>query len=176
MKESTRVLALLGEKSTPIPPLLLQRGSISGPSKDCTAEAGLLVSLADAGRAIEMQRDEALRALGLSVAKLGALRELVQAGEALALGELANRLTCVKSNVTQLVDRMEHDGLVRRVPDSKDRRCLRAVVTTLGKERYALGHDAERAVENRILGELEPEERDQLKKLVEKLAGPRVVS
>jgi DNA-binding MarR family transcriptional regulator len=48
-------------------------------------------------------------------------------------------MTCVRSNITQLVDRLEADGLVRRVEDPEDRRAVRAVVTPLGKERYAAG-------------------------------------
>jgi DNA-binding MarR family transcriptional regulator len=48
-------------------------------------------------------------------------------------------MTCVRSNITQLVDRLEADGLVRRVEDPEDRRAVRAVVTPRGKERYAAG-------------------------------------
>ena len=41
---------------------------------------------------------------------------------------LAERLTCAKSNVTQLVDRLEADGLVRRKLDPSDRRSRLAIV------------------------------------------------
>jgi DNA-binding MarR family transcriptional regulator len=58
------------------------------------------------------------------------------------LGELAQRLACVRSNVTQLVDRLEADGLVKREADSADRRSIRAVVTDAGRERQVAGSQA----------------------------------
>ena len=71
--------------------------------------------------------------------KFGALSHLVKEGEPLSLSECATKMTCVRSNITQLVDRLEADGLVRRVEDPEDRRAVRAAVTALGKERYAAG-------------------------------------
>ncbi|HMH19154.1 MAG TPA: MarR family transcriptional regulator, partial [Burkholderiales bacterium] len=47
--------------------------------------------------------------------------------------------TCVRSNITQLMDRLEADGLVRRVEDLADRRAVRAALTPLGRERQAAG-------------------------------------
>src|SRR5262245_28979201 len=55
-----------------------------------------------------------LSTVGLSVPRLAALQRLVDAGGSLPLGQLADRLACVKSNVTQLVDRLEAEGLVTR--------------------------------------------------------------
>jgi DNA-binding MarR family transcriptional regulator len=89
--------------------------------------------------AIERRLDEALEVVELSTPKYSALTKLAEAGEPLALSELAARLTCVRSNITQLVDRLEADGLVRRVEDPKDRRSVRATLTPLGKERQAAG-------------------------------------
>lgn len=89
--------------------------------------------------AIERRLDEALESAELSTPKYGALTKLAEAGEPLTLSELAARLTCVRSNITQLVDRLEADGLVRRVEDPKDRRCVRAALTPLGQERQAAG-------------------------------------
>jgi len=63
----------------------------------------------------------------------------VEADEPVPLGELAARCSCVRSNITQLVDRLEADKLVRRVDDAADRRSLRAAITPLGRERQAAG-------------------------------------
>ena len=90
-------------------------------------------------RAIERRLDEALESVELSTPKYSALTKLVQADEPLALSELAARMICVRSNVTQLVDRLESDGLVRRVEDPRDRRSVRAALTPLGRERQAAG-------------------------------------
>ncbi len=124
--------------------------------------ADLLNSLGRAERLVESRMDAALETRGLSIAKLGVLRVLVQAGEPLPLGQVAERLACVKSNVTQLIDRLEADGLVRRVPDHDDRRSLRAAITPEGQRRYELGKQAEATVERELLATWSPEEREQL--------------
>src|SRR5262245_22212 len=80
-----------------------------------------------------------LTQLGLSLPKLAALTVLKEAGESLALGQLADRLSCVKSNITQLVDRLEADGFVSRAPDPNDRRSRLAVLTEAGRKVCAEG-------------------------------------
>ena len=99
----------------------------------------LMFSLVNAGRTIEQHLEEALARVGLSLAKFGALTHLMEAGEPLNLSECAKKMTCVRSNITQLMDRLEADGLVRRVDDPQDRRAVRAAVTPLGVERQAAG-------------------------------------
>ncbi|MDJ0951401.1 MAG: MarR family transcriptional regulator [Alphaproteobacteria bacterium] len=99
----------------------------------------LMFSLVNAGRAIEQRLEDALAGVGLSLAKFGALTHLMEAGEPLNLSECAKKMTCVRSNITQLMDRLEADGLVRRVDDPQDRRAVRAAVTELGAERQAAG-------------------------------------
>ena len=92
--------------------------------------------LLDAARAVEARAEGALSEVGLSLAKLGALRHLVLAAEPLTLSHLAERHCCGKSNVTQLVDRLEADGYVTRVADPGDRRTIRAAVTESGRAAY----------------------------------------
>jgi DNA-binding MarR family transcriptional regulator len=99
----------------------------------------LMFSLLHAAQALEGHLEGAFGAVGLSMARFGVLDQLVRAGEPLALGELAARLSCVRSNMTQLVDRLEADGLVRRVNDPDDRRCIRAELTGAGRERQSAG-------------------------------------
>ena len=99
----------------------------------------LMFSVINAGRAIEQRLEEALAQVGLSLAKFGALTHLVEAGEPLNLSECAKKMACVRSNITQLMDRLEADGLVLRVEDPRDRRAVRAAVTRLGAERQAAG-------------------------------------
>jgi DNA-binding MarR family transcriptional regulator len=104
-----------------------------------TNPANLAFSIVHAARLIEDRMEGALGGVGLSVAKHTALTRLQEAGEPLTLSELAERLSCVRSNITQLVDRLESDGLVRRVADPSDRRSIRAELTELGKERQVAG-------------------------------------
>ena len=97
---------------------------------------GLLVR---ASHAVEDRWEEALAQVELSGPKFVALTVLVEAGEPLSLSELASKLTCVRSNITQLIDRLEADRLVRRVEDPTDRRGKRAEITALGEQRQAAG-------------------------------------
>lgn len=99
----------------------------------------LVFCIINAGRAMEQRLEAALGEIGLSLAKFGALTHLVEADEPLSLSECAKRMTCVRSNITQLMDRLEVDGLVRRVYDPQDRRAVLAELTSLGVERQTAG-------------------------------------
>jgi DNA-binding MarR family transcriptional regulator len=96
----------------------------------------LTLLLLDAARAVEARAEDVLGEHGLSLAQLGALRHLVLAAEPLTLSQLAERHCCGKSNVTQLVDRLEADGYVARAADPEDRRSVRAAVTPAGRALY----------------------------------------
>src|SRR5438105_15873465 len=95
----------------------------------------MLYAFLHAAHAVEGRMEEALGAVSLSGAKFAALSKLAEAGETLTLTDLASRLTCVRSNITQLVDRLEADGLVRRADDPEDRRAIRPAPTPLGRQR-----------------------------------------
>lgn len=119
---------------------------------------------------IQDRLEAALGPTGLSLAKLGALRHLAEANEPLPLGQLAERIACVKSNVTQLVDRLEADELVRRVPDPSDRRSVRAEITDEGRVRYEAGMQALQSAEDELVADLELGDREQLQRLLGRLA------
>jgi len=108
-------------------------------SDGAASGADLTLSLLGAAQAVEARIEASLSPLDLSLAKLNVLAILVGSSTPLTLGELAQQLACVRSNVTQLVDRLESDGLVRREPDPADRRSIRAVVTDTGRERQHAG-------------------------------------
>ncbi len=103
-------------------------------------------ALMHAGHRIEARLEKALAGVKLSGAKHAALCTLVTRDQPMSLSELAEKLTCVRSNVTQLVDRLEADGLVKRIDDPADRRAVCAEVTRLGRERYAAGAKVVKAV------------------------------
>ena len=61
----------------------------------------------------------------------------------MTLGQLAGSQNLVPRTVTGLVDKLERDGLVRRVPDPSDRRSVRAHLTKAGVARIeAMRKDA----------------------------------
>ncbi|HEX2187646.1 MAG TPA: MarR family transcriptional regulator [Longimicrobiaceae bacterium] len=122
-----------------------------------------------AGSAVGDRIERGLEPVGLSLAKMGVLRHLAAAGDSLPLGQLAERLSCVRSNVTQLVDRLEADGLVRRVPDPGDRRSVLATLTEEGRRSYEAGARAQAAAEAELLAGLDPGDRERLAELLDRL-------
>ena len=120
---------------------------------------------------LESRVEAKLSEIGLSLAKLAALHRLSEAGESLPLGQLAERLSCVKSNVTQLVDRLEADGLVARAADPNDRRSRLAVLTDAGRSAYVKGRRIQLDAEEALFGTLTAEESATLHALLAKLNG-----
>lgn len=134
---------------------------------DVRLEVALLLA---AARNVQGRVEAALEAVGLSGAKYQALEHLVRAGEPLALGELAGCLDCARSNVTQLVDRLEGDGLVRRIAHPTDRRAIRAELTPLGAERQAAGAEVLRELDRELAARVPAGEREVLARALERLA------
>jgi DNA-binding MarR family transcriptional regulator len=133
--------------------------------------AGVLPALMRASAQVEARLERTLAPCGLSLARLGALRHLAEAEGPMPLGQLAERLCCVKSNVTQLVDRLQAEGLAERVADPADRRSVLAAITERGRERLDDALRAERAAEAEVLALLADGERRVLEELLERLAG-----
>jgi DNA-binding MarR family transcriptional regulator len=123
--------------------------------------------------AVEAQLEAALEGAGMSLAKVTVLRHLVQAGEALPLSQLAERSACVRSNMTQLIDRLEADGLVRRVSDPNDRRSVRATLTRAGQRRHDQATTLLAAREAEIVAALDVGERALLGELLARLSRGR---
>ncbi len=119
--------------------------------------------------AMQHRLDEALEPASLSLAKFGVLARLVSAGEPLPLRTLAERCACVRSNITQLVDRLEAAGLVRRLHDPRDRRSVRASLTEEGRRRYEAALVILEATEAKVLAGLGEPERQTLLPLLRAL-------
>jgi DNA-binding MarR family transcriptional regulator len=137
-------------------------------AKPPTAPTGLFAVL-HAAHAAEAEVESKLNEVHLSMAKLMALKALSEAGESLPLGQLAGRLSCVKSNITQLVDRLEADGLVARRLDPNDRRTKLAVLTAAGRKACDEGTRVQRDVERALLKRLTRDEARILETLVSKM-------
>src|SRR5213595_2711926 len=125
-----------------------------------------LFAVLHAAGTLESRVEEQLAEVGLSLPKLAALHQLSQAGDSLPLGQLAERLACVKSNVTQLVDRLEADGLVVRAADPNDRRSRLAVLTAAGRKAYAKGSEIQHQAEKELFAVLSAEESKKLHELL----------
>jgi len=110
-----------------------------------------------------------LSTVGMSIPRLAALQRLVDAGGSLPLGQLADRLACVKSNVTQLVDRLEAEGLVTRSPDPEDKRSRLAIITDAGRRIHQDGARIQRQVEEELFATLSVDDAARLSEIIAKL-------
>src|SRR5919106_1826717 len=113
-----------------------------------------LLALLHTAYAAQAEVESKLSVVGLSLPKLLALKALADGGGSLPLGQLAERLSCVKSNVTQLVDRLEADGLVARQPDPHDRRTRLAALTKAGRKAVKEGTRVQQEAERDLLKKL----------------------
>ena len=134
-----------------------------------SSPGSVMFSLLDAAHALEARVEAALAGVGLSSAKYSVLTKLARAGEPLALSDLAAQVCCVRSNMTQLVDRLEAEGLVRRVDDLEDRRMVRAALTKLGEEREAAGTKLMERIQSQVAGMLTKADRVVLERALSAL-------
>jgi DNA-binding MarR family transcriptional regulator len=131
--------------------------------------AASLSTLLHAAYAAEHEVEVQLEGVGLSLAKLAALKTISEAGESIPLTQLADRLSCVKSNITQLVDRLEADGFVQRQSDPNDRRARLATLTPEGRKACQEGLKVQQAAERNVLRKLSPAESRKLAGLLAKI-------
>lgn len=113
--------------------------------------------------------DADLRRNNLTSAQLNALLVLRQAGSAgLLMGELGQRLVVTKSNVTGLVDRLEHQGLVARA-EHRDRRATAVKLTPVGARLLNRVAPPHAAMLTQLAGCLDVAEKQALVTLLTKL-------
>ena len=138
---------------------------------DSTAVAGATVkSFLDAADRLYDRISEALKTVGLTWPKFEVLDQLRHApGNSLPLRILAECQSCAASNMTQLVDRLEKEGFVKRVDDPDDRRSVRAELTELGLEAAIGGEARIESVRDHYRGRFTEEERMELGRLLEKI-------
>jgi DNA-binding MarR family transcriptional regulator len=83
---------------------------------------------------------------------------------------LAEAIRYDKTRLIGLLDELERDGLVTRVPDPTDRRARTVGLTEAGRARHAAARKDIRAMEDRFLANLDPAERNRLRRTLAGLA------
>jgi DNA-binding MarR family transcriptional regulator len=134
-----------------------------------TTAVPILFQVLGAAHEVEARLEGELDRLGLSLAKFNVLSRLADLGEPLPLSQLAERCSCVRSNMTQLVDRLEADRLVERVNDPHDRRSVRAALTPAGRARHAEALRTVEATERQVFAALDEADRAVLASLLRRL-------
>ncbi len=110
-----------------------------------------------------------LQPIGLTCAQHYVLQLLSMAGEPVQLGLIAEQLHTVRSNVTQMIDRLAAEGLVERIFDPTDRRRVLAHITEEGRRRFEAASHFGSQIEQDLLVHFSQEERDQLITLLSRL-------
>jgi DNA-binding MarR family transcriptional regulator len=102
-----------------------------------------VTSIMRAQQVLMARLNDLLRPLGLTFPRYEALMLLsfTRRG-ALPLGKIGERLQVHRTSVTNIVDKLEADGLVRRVPHAEDRRATLAEITDAGRETARRATDA----------------------------------
>jgi len=93
-----------------------------------------LGALKIAARMVSLLQERWADSHGLTEGRMGVLFRLYRCGDT-PLGDLADDLESTPRNITGLVDHLERDGLVERVPDTEDRRSVHARLTEAGRAR-----------------------------------------
>jgi DNA-binding MarR family transcriptional regulator len=94
-----------------------------------------VTSIMRAQQVLMARLNDLLRPHGLTFPRYEALMLLsfTRSG-ALPLGKIGERLQVHRTSVTNIIDKLEDDGLVRRVPHANDRRATLAEITDAGRE------------------------------------------
>ncbi|HLN62992.1 MAG TPA: MarR family transcriptional regulator [Symbiobacteriaceae bacterium] len=100
--------------------------------------------------------------------QLDALLVLRDYGE-LTMGELCQKMFLACSTATDLIDRMERNGLIERVRDTADRRVIRLKVLAKGSSVIDEVIDARRTHLASILAELDVADKERLIQSLEQL-------
>ena len=93
-----------------------------------------VTSIMRAQQVLLARLNDLLRPFGLTFPRYEALMLLsfTRTG-ALPLGKIGERLQVHRTSVTNIVDKLEADGFVRRVPHAEDRRATLAEITDAGR-------------------------------------------
>lgn len=117
-----------------------------------------------------------LRSAGITPEQYHVLKVLRDAGPAgLACSAVAERSVKGDPDVTRLLDRLEKQGWTSRARDATDRRVVMAHVTNDGLRLLEELEKPVRALHARQLEALGERERPALRKMLQKLAGPRLI-
>ncbi len=89
--------------------------------------------------------------------------------DGLSQTELSERSQIDRTTIGGLIDRLEKEGLVQRLPHPEDRRAYSICLTEKGKALETALSPLALRVQEKITGKLTDDERETLKKILEKL-------
>lgn len=127
-----------------------------------TRDIRVTVNLVLVARRWRSLLDERLRLIGQSSARMEALAAILNSPSLSAQVDIAKRLRIEGPTMTRMLDTLEADGLVERLPDPADRRTKQLRLTAAGEkvleEIFAIAD----ALRERLLEGVAPETMDEL--------------
>ncbi|MEX0736886.1 MAG: MarR family transcriptional regulator [Bacteroidota bacterium] len=136
--------------------------------KKAESALGLWVKLARAYHTFARHTMADIRASGLTQPQFGALESLGHLGP-MQIGELCRKQLVSGGNMTVVVDNLEKDGLVERVPHPEDRRATIVRLTVKGKKVFEDSFPKHAQYVTKIASVLTEEEQTELSRLLKKL-------
>ncbi len=98
------------------------------------------------------------------------LLQLLQERDGRSLSEIVDELDIRPSSASELVSKLEQQGLVRRETNADDKRVVNIFITDAGRERSETNEEARAKRDAEIFSGLTDEEQQQLSELLRKLA------
>jgi MarR family transcriptional regulator for hemolysin len=136
-----------------------------------TREIRVTVNLVLVARRWRSLLDERLRAIGQSSARMEALAAIVNSPWPSAQVDIAKRLRIEGPTMTRMLDTLEADGLVERLPDPSDRRSKQLRLTPAGEKALAEIFEVADQLRERLLAGVATERLDELNALLVMLTG-----
>lgn len=129
-----------------------------------------LVVFTRAEHAIHKKELETVKKSGLTPAQFGVLEALYNKGD-LRICELIEKILTTSGNITVVIKNLEKDGLIKRIPDPKDKRSCIIAITEKGKKTIEdIFPEHIRNIES-IFSVLTDEEKMTLKTILKKFKG-----
>ncbi|KRA82715.1 hypothetical protein ASD76_01065 [Altererythrobacter sp. Root672] len=136
-----------------------------------TRDIRLTVHLVLAARRWRSLLDEQLRLIGQSAARMEALAAIINSPSLSAQVDIAKRLRIEGPTMTRMLDTLEKDGLVERLPDPSDRRSKLLRLTRAGETALEEIFEIADTMRTRLLEGLPADKVDELDGFLEVLIG-----
>lgn len=132
---------------------------------------GIVERIQHLEKAIRRMLDDTLAEFGLNVGEWTVLGSLRRAGEPYrrSPGRLAKSFGLTTGAMTNRLDRLEAEALIRRLPDPDDRRGVIVELTPKGREVWESAVGAQAAKEMFVASALNEREQKQLNRLLRRL-------
>ena len=131
-----------------------------------TRDIRVTVNLVLVARRWRSLLDERLRLIGQSSARMEALAAIINSPSLSPQVDIAKRLRIEGPTMTRMLDTLEADGLVERLPDPADRRTKQLRLTPAGEKALEEIFEIADALRQRLLEGVDSRQMDELNELL----------